>query len=840
MPSSLDNAVDHLAAAEIANPYQPSKPAKPLPPHGPFLVALLVAIGGWSASLAWMASLASDLSAIVAPIAVGGGALLASVLLFLLAAHLSLRASAVLRHEAETARNLAAREMTRQKVYQEKLDQLGSSHDTMYALLFKSRRLSNARVLEEDYVVRDYLLSAPDARVVSVDAIGDPQRIFGEALEGMEYDATAATRAASSIRDPGYGLRSFCVDVRQAFPELSLYVVRRETALEGHTDITSGVTAEAEYRRTIGALFAVYWIARIGIDGALGFSFGVDDNWSPRTAPNPRADSNEQKKRQDFHDVQDWPLLQKLLVDAGCLVHDSTAEGGLGVDVERMRTMLALTAIHDVFKVDALLPKIERQTLHGGVGLLSGGTTPFTFEGFKVGDVVNDHDIALSYVLEYFPNSMPSFAALSADQQRTIKFTQGKMGFNHGWLVQGEAPPGALFSRFKQVIKEGGAQKSDVAFYFAHWLTDVAGAVPSPLEGSEKFVLQFPSAVLGSFIKSFGVIHELAQKSETEVYENYLEQQWREASDAARTLGAAEKALHPSLGQALQMLSSPPDGEGAVALMRLITQTQMPASQLRIAAAFHELGPDDRKVLSEEMARTGIHGQSYKKSGNERKPGGPAILVYYSPAFVRSLAMADKPLAALRLLAEVYRRARVLWPLTSLDASGTAGALQKNNVTVRIDQIKGLSLEEIHSVYASGNSWLILKRNEQEAIVECHTIDFMAELLQQGTRCAVLKFYRRKRKGDGGGGSSASSHYDSCSSHGSHTPCSDWSGGSGAGAMSPDVLNRDDDDSPALMRAEDMAPAGAPAGGVLGALSGLFTGKHEGAPAPRAAASLDA
>ena len=131
--------------------------------------------------------------------------------------------------------------MTRQKVYQEKLDQLGSSHDTMYALLFKSRRLSNARVLEEDYVVRDYLLSAPDARVVSVDAIGDPQRIFGEALEGMEYDATAATRAASSIRDPGYGLRSFCVDVRQAFPELSLYVVRRETALEGHTDKVFGV-----------------------------------------------------------------------------------------------------------------------------------------------------------------------------------------------------------------------------------------------------------------------------------------------------------------------------------------------------------------------------------------------------------------------------------------------------------------------------------------------------------------------------------------------------------------------------------------------------------------------
>ena len=57
---------------------------------------------------------------------------------------------------------------------------------------------------------------------------------------------------------------------------------------------------------------------------------------------------------------------------------------------------------------------------------------------------------------------------------------------------------------------------------------------------------------------------------------------------------------------------------------------------------------------------------------------------------------------------------------------------------MRIDQIKGLSLDEIHSVYSSGNSWLVYKRNEQEAVVECHTIDYMAELLQAGTRCAVL------------------------------------------------------------------------------------------------------
>ena len=66
-------------------------------------------------------------------------------------------------------------------------------------------------------------------------------------------------------------------------------------------------------------------------------------------------------------------------------------------------------------------------------------------------------------------------------------------------------PPGALFGPFKEVISTEGVPPEDIAFYFAHWLTDLAGAVPTPLYGSEKFVLQFPHAVLGSFIRSFSV-----------------------------------------------------------------------------------------------------------------------------------------------------------------------------------------------------------------------------------------------------------------------------------------------------------------------------------------------
>ena len=57
------------------------------------------------------------------------------------------------------------------------------------------------------------------------------------------------------------------MDIRQAFPELQLYTVHHEEAPAGHTDISSGLTAEEEYLRTLGALFGVYWLARIGIDG---------------------------------------------------------------------------------------------------------------------------------------------------------------------------------------------------------------------------------------------------------------------------------------------------------------------------------------------------------------------------------------------------------------------------------------------------------------------------------------------------------------------------------------------------------------------------------------------
>ena len=50
--------------------------------------------------------------------------------------------------------------------------------------------------------------------------------------------------------------------------------------------------------------------------------------------------------------------------------------------------------------------------------------------------------------------------------------------------MQAEAPPGALLTKFKQLLEGGGMSAADVAFYFVHWLTDLAGAEGTPLAGN--------------------------------------------------------------------------------------------------------------------------------------------------------------------------------------------------------------------------------------------------------------------------------------------------------------------------------------------------------------------
>ena len=195
---------------------------------------------------------------------------------------------------------------------------------------------------------------------------------------------------------------------------------------------------------------------------------------------------------------------------------------------------------------------------------------------------------------------------LDEPEQRAIRFTQSKMGFNHGWLVQAEAPPGALFSSFKKLIDDEGVDSADIAFYFVHWLTDLAGAVPTPLEGSTQFAVRFPQPVLASFLRSIPLVQRLATKSETELFEAFLVEWW------------------PN-----DKLGPPPEGDDAIALMRLMVQVQTPEDQRKLREAYGRLPSESRVTLAREMALTAVDGQVYQRTPcwGSAGPGAAGVLL---------------------------------------------------------------------------------------------------------------------------------------------------------------------------------------------------------------------
>merc|ERR1711871_496506 len=72
---------------------------------------------------------------------------------------------------------------------------------------------------------------------------------------------------------------------------------------------------------------------------------------------------------------------------------------------------------------------------------------------------------------------------------------------------------------------------------------------------------------------------------------------------------------------------------------------------------------------------------------------------------------------------------------------GTRTQGNDHAVTIRIDQIKELKLDQIHSAFANGNSWVLTRKNDNEAIIEQQPLDQMAEQISQGVKAAVLKFW---------------------------------------------------------------------------------------------------
>eukprot|EP00927_Polykrikos_kofoidii_P053515 TRINITY_DN48127_c0_g1_i1.p1 TRINITY_DN48127_c0_g1~~TRINITY_DN48127_c0_g1_i1.p1 ORF type:complete len:1349 (-),score=231.37 TRINITY_DN48127_c0_g1_i1:29-4075(-) len=531
-----------------------------------------------------------------------------------------------------------------------------------------------------------------------------PNAVLVRAMQGRTADWKKIRNMATVIRNPSYSLKQFFEDCVNSFPELWLFFEGsggrpvRDGKPGNGVQTSSGLAAEAEYQRTVGALFTVYWMLRLDVDGCIGFCYGAHPDWTPTRKDEtlsadqvpkdtPFSKMASMEKRASFMNSMDWNQFEDLVHRAGCSV--DALHG-----TKRVMALLCLTAFHDIMKLPALQPIVQP------------GHAPY--HGFEAGVRIHDHDLALSYVLEHFPNLLPSYAGLDLPERRALLFTQGKMQFNHGWFVQAEAPPGGMLSKFKSVL-EGGAEQADIDLYFLHWVTDLAGAEATPLGGAEKLVLKFPHHVLASFLWSIPFLRSLTSMTETALVEEYLEARWA--------------AMLPN--------DPVPSDWTCIACMRLALMAQAEDTHM-VVDAFRSLPAVDQSCLVTELSRTGCVNQTFKR---HYVMGGPAFLIYYSPALLQRNNKSKESLGkALRTLCVVLRGARAIWPMSLKNQGSTVvipiGELQ----TQAIDQIVRDPGGEFRSV------WIILRSNDLEGTVTLCKAGDLNALLMEGSRFRALDF----------------------------------------------------------------------------------------------------
>lgn len=159
--------------------------------------------------------------------------------------------------------------------------------------------------------------------------------------------------------------------------------------------------------------------------------------------------------------------------------------------------------------------------------------------------------------------------------------------------------------------------------------------------------------------------------------------------------------------------------------------------------AFTSLTPEMRELLSFELSLTGLPGERYSCTPNAH--GGPAFLLYYSPAYMRhccargeseaALRTKREALAALYTLHTVYRAARELWPLDTT-AEGEAW-----NVTILIDSIQKLHSEGVFGVFAGGQILVLKRTSRQDGVVEKVPLLQLPEVLAS-KQAVVLELWK--------------------------------------------------------------------------------------------------
>merc|ERR1712137_825791 len=93
-------------------------------------------------------------------------------------------------------------------------------------------------------------------------------------MAGKEADWPRIQKMAERIHLPNYGINEFFHDCVSSFPELGLFF---DCDDDDPVVTSSGLAAETEYQRTIGALFTVYWLLRLDSDGKQCYCYGYKE-----------------------------------------------------------------------------------------------------------------------------------------------------------------------------------------------------------------------------------------------------------------------------------------------------------------------------------------------------------------------------------------------------------------------------------------------------------------------------------------------------------------------------------------------------------------------------------
>jgi len=225
------------------------------------------------------------------------------------------------------------------------------------------------------------------------------------------------------------------------------------------------------------------------------------------------------------------------------------------------------------------------------------------------------------------------------------------------------------------------------------------------------------------------IVKMLVDLSETELYEEYLDFAWR-----GMQLGPVPNP-EDLLGSA--GAEAPLGGAGAVALMRLVIQCQDDQKQELLRAAYEMMPPGARDFLSFELALTGVARETFRLAPDCR--AGPALLIYYLPAYVRFACAHQKveeASGALSVVAEVARIARTFWPREEGEAA------RGQSITIMIDELKSRTLADIRSEYGRGNVWALTRNDELHASVRLKKQSDLIKHAFADGGCELLELWR--------------------------------------------------------------------------------------------------